>query len=126
MRSTRCVRAFNWDVLYGAVIKVPVCSGETVVFWAEESVEIEPKCMNRPVRTTITANKTRPKVAKIPALPFRDCAPRGAGFCFISSVISLRDDRIIGERSASLGIKLPGCYLSWYNYTRTSISVATG
>src|SRR6266566_6740252 len=119
MRSTRCVRAFNWDVLYGAVIKVPVCSGEMVVFWAGENAEIEPKCKNRPFRTTITANKTRPKVTKIPAFPFRGCAPRGVGFCFISSVISLRDGRIIGERSASLGIKLPGCFLIYFNYTKS-------
>src|SRR6266700_1644625 len=78
------------------------------------------KCINRLVRTTITASAKRANETKRPVLRRLGRGPRSAGLCSGSLVISLRGGRIIGERSASLGIKLPGCYWSWYNYTKSS------
>src|SRR5438046_2842772 len=108
MRSTRCVRAFNWDELYGAVIKVPVCSEEAAAFLAEESVEIDSRCIKRPVRTTSTANVARDSETKKPVLRRFGRGLEISGLCSDSPVILFRGGRIIGERSASLGIKLPG------------------
>ncbi len=81
--------------------------------------------MNRPATTTIAVNATRASDTKRPVLRRLDREPRSAWLCCDIPAISLRGGRIIGERSASLGIKLPGCYLFCINYTKTSFPIAT-